>query len=57
MERPDDKTLIRLYKKYNSAQIAEMYGAKDSTVRSWFSHLRKEEAEKRGRSESSGKNC
>lgn len=45
-KRPDDKTLISLYKEYNSVQIAEMYGVKDSTVRSWYSHLHKEESKK-----------
>ena len=46
--KPDLKTLGELYQKYltdeyTSAEIAEMYGVKAATVRSWFSKARKKE--------------
>ena len=51
-KRPDFETLGKLYLKYiageyTSADIAEMYGVRPATVRTWFmNERRKEEAAK-----------
>lgn len=39
---PDVNTLLNLYQKYTSTEIAKMYDVEPSTVRSWYSRLRKE---------------
>lgn len=39
--RPDDETLATLYRDKPTKEIAEMYGVKPSTVRSWASRVRR----------------
>ena len=40
-KRPPDEVIVKLYKQYTSSEIAEKYGVKPGTVRSWISLLRK----------------
>lgn len=41
-KKPDVQTFARLYEQHTSKEIAEQYGVKESTVRGWAYHYRKE---------------
>lgn len=41
--RPDNDTVMALYKDHTAPEIASMYGVKEATVRSWIARIRRAE--------------